>query len=276
MLNRKFAAWAALCATAAVTLTACGYGGTDNGAEKAGKAEKAEEAEKRAPAPPRASAPPTTIAGLTPDRIAARALDTTRAAGSLTARGTAVLREERGAGGTFAFALTKKGDCDGRMSGEGVSVTLREVNGSTYMQGDEEFWTKALQKEGTAKQGAETAARIFKGRWIKVPAAQAEQEGITRFCDVDALLERATESGRGLTRGPEAQVGHRPAVTLTKKNGAETVTYYVAAQGRPYLLRFTVEGGDDPGTMELSGFGSDATVPAPPAGEILDPQQLGG
>lgn len=63
---------------------------------------------------------------------------------------------------------------------------------------------------------------------------------------------------------------------LTKKDGAETFTFYVAKEGEPYLLKFTSEGGKEPKSAAFSDFNAPITVTVPPADQVVDPSKLGG
>ncbi len=116
-------------------------------------------------------------------------------------------------------------------------------------------------------------AELLKGRWVKVPP---EEGGVAEFCDVSAVLADAEQNKRGLTKGEVTQVGGAPALALSKKKGDQTLTYYVAAEGDPYLLKYSAEGGKEPGFVELSAFGTEITIVAPPADEVVDPAKLGG
>lgn len=263
MLNRKFVAAVALCATATVGLTACGGDKKNGGAD--GKTSASPSA---SPSPTK---PPEPFAGLTADEIADKALDTTKAADSLNAKGEGTID-----GGTASFdvVISQKGDCDGTINADGATIGLREVDDQPYMKADATFWKKTLREDGASKEEADAAAELFKGRWMKIPA-EAEADGMTAPCDADSLLEDAKENKRGLTKGTATKVGGKTALMLTKKDGDKAVTYYVATEGEPYLLKFSIEGGKEPGSIELSDFNTQITVTAPSPDEIVDPEKLG-
>ncbi|MBT2390292.1 hypothetical protein J7E87_12870 [Streptomyces sp. ISL-1] len=99
MTNRKILAVAALCVTAAVGLTACGGGQSEDTADKA------------ASSPPSPKAPVDPFEGLTADQIADKALKATKAANSLKVAGEG---KDDGKDLSLEFALSKAGDCASR------------------------------------------------------------------------------------------------------------------------------------------------------------------
>lgn len=58
----------------------------------------------------------------------------------------------------------------------------------------------------------------------------------------------------------ETEVNGSRAVTLMGKEGAETQTLFVSAEGEPYVLRMTGVGCKEPGSLEFSAFDEPVTV----------------
>ncbi|WP_406307189.1 hypothetical protein OHA61_39360 [Streptomyces sp. NBC_00885] len=255
MTNRKFLAAAALCVTATVGLTACGGGQSEGIADKA------------ASSSPSPKAPVDPFEGLTADQIADKAFAATKAADSLKVAGEG---KDDGKNLSLEFALSKAADCTGKMSytGSGQSE-LRVLDKVTYMKGDEAFWKGIAKQKGTSAQQSTAMAEMFKGRWMKIPAGKAKR--MAEACDVDALFKKMGEDDlSGVTKGPTTEVNGQKALTLTRKDGAETHTFYVATVGQPYFLKAVTEGGDEPGTLTFSDFNKPVAVTAPPADQIFD------
>jgi hypothetical protein len=259
--NRKFLVTAVLCVAAAAGLTACG------GVQSKGEADKA------ASSVPSPKAPADPFAGLTADQIVDKALDTTKAADSLKVKGTDSSDKEPM---NFDLAISKKGDCGGTVSATGATAEVRMVGGPMYMKGDDKFWQQMGEDESSSAEETAAMVELFKGRWLKISAAEADIEQMGALCDTDALLEPADSAKIGLTKGVDADVDGKKAVVLTKTSGAETFTFHVAKEGEPYLLRFTSEGGKEPRSAVFSGFNTPITVTAPPADQTIDTSQLGG
>ncbi|MGW1496853.1 hypothetical protein, partial [Streptomyces sp. NPDC002402] len=216
MTNRKFLAAAALCVTTTVGLTACGGGQSEGVADKA------------ASSSPSPKAPVDPLEGLTADQIADKAFAATKAADSLTVAGEG---KDDGKHLSLEFTLSKRGDCTGKTgyTGSGQSQ-LRVVDKITYMKGDEAFWKGIAKQKSTTAQQSTAMVELFKGRWMKIPAGKAK--GIGEVCDVNALFKKlGDEDLSGVTKGPTTEVNGQKALTLTRKDGAETHTYYVATVG---------------------------------------------
>ncbi|MFE1416165.1 hypothetical protein ACFW6F_36020 [Streptomyces sp. NPDC058746] len=185
----------------------------------------------------RAASAGDSYADKTPEEIRQLAYDTTRTADFKKVRarleGDGVTRSL-----DFSFARV---DCAGTFSGEGLGRTeIHATPEVVHAKLDAEAWRASL----TGPKAQEDAAvERAAGRWIRLTADQAEAKGIgqeCRFSDPTMLLE---EQDPQITRGASATVDGQPAVTLTHRAaGGGTVTDYVAAQGRPYLLKRTQTG----------------------------------
>ncbi|WP_181796256.1 hypothetical protein [Streptomyces sp. WELS2] len=258
MTKRNLLAVAALCATAAMTLTACG-----------GDDEKADGKEKGTSASASATTKP--FEGLTGDQISEKArvamtkLKTFKIKGDMTVDGADM---------SIDFAVAVKGDCQGTLVRDGGSAQILKSGGVMYMKGDEKFWQQTGKEDGSSPDEAKAFTQLVKGRWFKLGSgAEAEEE--FPFCDAGVMFEKDKDDAR-LTRGPETEVDGTRAVTLTGKDGAEKQTLLVAAEGEPYALKMTTEGGKEPGSLQYSEFNKPVTVKAPPADQVIDANQLKG
>ncbi|MFF4228824.1 hypothetical protein [Streptomyces sp. NPDC001820] len=255
MTNRKILAVAALCVTAAVGLTACGGGQSEDTAGKA------------ASSPPSPKTPVDPFEGLTADQIADKALKATKAANSLKLAGEG---KDDGKDLSWEFTLSNAGNCTGKLSYTGSGqAELLVVDKVTYMKADEAFWKGIAKQKGTPAKQSTALAEMMKGRWMKAPADKSG--GMAGLCNLDALLKKmGDEDTSGVTKGESAEINGQKAITLTRKEGAETHTFYVATEGQPYFLKFVTEGGDEPGTVSISDYNKPVAVTAPPADQIFD------
>lgn len=258
MINRKILAVAALCVTATVGLTACGGGQSEDHADKADKA---------ASSPPSPKAPVDPFEGLTANQIADKALEATKSADSLKVAGEG---KDDGKDLSLEFALSKAGDCTGKFSYTGSGqAELLVVDKVPYMKGDEAFWKEIGKQKGTSAKQTTALAELLKGRWMKAPAKNANKMGDA--CNLDALLKKMDDGHTsGATKGAPAEINGQKAITLTRKEGAETHTFYIATEGQPYFLKAVTEGGDEPNTMSFSDYNKPVAVTAPPADQIFD------
>ncbi|MFD6418267.1 hypothetical protein [Streptomyces sp. NPDC060194] len=243
--NRKLLVTTALCASAVLGLSACGGSGDE-------------------------AADP--FKDLTPKQISERAEKATKAADSLKVKGTTT---EDGEKTDLTFAVSKAGDCEGTIGSKGAQGSVVSVDGSMYIKGDEAFWKAENEQQGGDAAESDAMIEMLKGRWMKVPNEQGSKEGMAGACDLDDILKDTDKGGSGkITRGEDTEVDGEPVATLVKKDGEETSTAYVAKEGKPYLLKVVVKGGDEPGEMTLSDYDKPLEVKAPPADETVDLQKL--
>ncbi|MDI3407737.1 hypothetical protein [Streptomyces cavernicola] len=196
--------------------------------------------------------------GMSADKIADKASKATSAVDSvkLSAEG-----KQSGKPTSIEFEIAKGGSCNGEMKSADMGrVDIRVVDKTSYMKGDAAYWKGTLGDEATAQKVGD--------RWVKVPSGQSDD-----MCDLKSLFKEGDLDG--VKRGEDSEVDGTKAVTLTKKkSGGETVTFYVAAEGEPFFLRAVTKGGDEPNTMNFSGYNEKIEVEAPPASEIADMQDL--
>ncbi|GAA3148208.1 hypothetical protein [Streptomyces echinatus] len=264
MNKRTLLAAAALSMTAVTTLTACG---DDKKTDDKGAGDSVS-----ASATPSPAKPADPFKGLTGSQISEKArvamtkLDSFKVKGGMTTDGKQM---------TFDFAVAKKGDCQGTFTVGGAAADVRQAGGATYMKGDEKFWQQMGGEEGSSAEETKALTELLKGRWLKMPSGKGQADDQFPFCDIDTMFEKDKDEAR-LTRGADTQVNGTSAVTLTGKDGAETQTLLVAAEGEPYALRMAVKGGKEPGSFDFLAFNEPVTVTAPPAGEVMDTSKLGG
>lgn len=77
-----------------------------------------------------------------------------------------------------------------------------------------------------------------------------------------------------MSKSGTAEVNGTQAVKLTKKSGGETMTMYVASQGKPYILKVTTEGGSKPESTTFSDYDQKVAPEQPPAGDTVDLKEL--
>ncbi|WP_039931719.1 hypothetical protein [Streptomyces viridochromogenes] len=102
--------------------------------------------------------------------------------------------------------------------------------------------------------------------WVKTPVDQAGSgDGLTS-------CERPFDSFGTAKKGGSARVGDTEALRLIvtdKADKAGTYTFYVAAEGKPYLLKTVYKSAAQQTTTAFSGFDAPLGVQAPKADEVL-------
>ncbi|WP_405872033.1 hypothetical protein [Streptomyces sp. NBC_00005] len=271
-------ALAALCLAAAATagLTACQSG---QGRAEGTTSKSTESAKPKEP-----------FAGLTADEIGDRAMTATTGASSLRLKG-AIQDDESDGTIKLDMALDKKNECAGTMGmGTQGKADLIKTGDTVYMKYDEAFLRE--QSKGESKADVDAAVDMLAGKWTKMSAKGSDAKDIASFCDLDTVLGGAEDVGSGdsdgsdgsggssdstadptATRAGTATIDGKKAVVLKVKDGKERYTMYVAATGKPYLLRLDSTA-EDPGSLTFSDY--DEPVPAQkPTGRIVDLDALG-
>ncbi len=81
---------------------------------------------------------------------------------------------------------------------------------------------------------------------------------------------------KGMKKGDTTTVNGQEAIALKKKDGSETLSLYVATDGKPCILKATSTGGENPSTMNFTDYNETVKATPPPAGEVVDPKKLAG
>ncbi|WP_258055864.1 hypothetical protein [Streptomyces sp. Ru62] len=201
--------------------------------------------------------------GQSADQVAAKAVTATRNAASLRMAGKV---SAEGQPLTVDFHVDTQKNCKGRMSMERGSADVIHAGQATYIKGDEEFWGNAAK--GSA--GRQKEVRALSGRWVKVPVGDARTTGL---CDKQGFLadmDSDKSERKGMTKGDVTTVNGRKAIALKKKKGGESITMYVATEGKPYILKLDQSGGENPGTVVFSDYEKPVKAAPPPAGQVID------
>ncbi|MDI1458887.1 hypothetical protein NHG22_34495 [Streptomyces sp. ATE26] len=254
MADRNLLGVVALSVTAALTLTACGE---DTKAD----------AKVATASVPASAAPTKRLEDLAPAEIAAKSRLAMTKLKSFRIKGTGTVG---GKEMTLDLRVAGKGDCLGTFGVKGGTGQVRWYGGYTSMTGNKSWWHAFIgEDEGVTPQQVDAFVRWLNGRWVRKPAGLTGADKAFPFCDTAALFPKDTSNSR-LTRGADVEVNSTRGVTLTGRDGATARTLVVAAEGRPYYLRESMEGGDVPQLFEYSGFNKPVALGPPPIANAID------
>ncbi|MEU6478123.1 hypothetical protein ABZ858_14755 [Streptomyces sp. NPDC047017] len=210
------------------------------------------------------------FAGQSADQVASRAVSATRNASSLHMTGK-VYANSRPL--TVDFHVDNKKTCKGRMTSEQATADVIHADQATYIKGNEAFWQNTAKNSGGTQKETQTLSR----RWVKVPMGDA---GTTGLCDKQGFLaemDSDKSERQGMTKGETSTVDGHQAIALKKnKGGGETITMYVATEGKPYILKVDQSGGKAPSTMAFSDYEKPVSATPPPPGQVIDRTKPGG
>lgn len=209
------------------------------------------------------------FAGKSADQIAADAVKATKQADSMRMKGT--VQQSAGSKMTVDLAVDNDKNCDGSIKADGTSADVRNTKGTFYLRGDEQYWQTALKGQA----GGDKLVPKVADKWVKAPADDTTTKSL---CDKKALMasmDKDKSEREGMKKGSTTDVDGTEAIRLTKKtSGGETLTLYVATEGKPYILRTTSTGGKEPNTATFSDYGKSVSPEAPAPGETVDLEKL--
>lgn len=147
--------------------------------------------------------------------------------------------------------------------GDKGTATITTVDGKNYISADEAFWTSQANAE---------AAKLFKGKFVIMPADEADDMGETNLKDL--LGEMFQDEEMGALQGANGKVEKTTvdgteAYALSDKVGGDGASLVVTADGKATLLKI-VGPKDSPGEMVFSEWDAAKTVEAPKADDVID------
>ncbi|MEV0255044.1 hypothetical protein AB0H82_12375 [Streptomyces sp. NPDC050732] len=209
------------------------------------------------------------FAGDSADRIAAKAVKATKGADSMRVKGD--VRQTDGKSVSMDIVVDQAKNCQGTIGTGGSEAEVRHTDGTLYLRGNEQYWKSALKTQ----PGAQKAVSKVADKWVKMPADDASTSGL---CDKQGLVASMDENKserKGMKKGDTTTVDGKEAIALTKKgSGGETNTLYVATEGKPYILRISVKGGDTPNDATFGDYNKPVRPKAPAKDETVDLKQL--
>ncbi len=202
------------------------------------------------------------------DQIAAKAVEATKKADSMRLKGD--MRQD-GRTVSLDLVVDQEKNCEGTVDNAGAKAELRHMNGTLYVRGNDQYWKNSLKNQ----PGSDKVKSKVVDKWVKMPADDASTSGM---CDKQGLIASMDEdksTRKGMKKGDTTTIGGKEAITLKKKASAgETHTMYVATEGKPYILRTTVQGGNEPNETTFSDYNKPVSPKTPSKGDVVDLKQL--
>jgi len=146
---------------------------------------------------------------------------------------------------------------------EGGTLEQIRIGKTDYVRPDRKY----LQK-----WNGDTSVRSDQKLWVKSPVDESKdrEKGL-------ASCERPFDAFGKATKGRTTRVDGRDALSVTVTDKADkggTYTFYVATEGKPYLLRTVYEGTEYRTTTSFRDFDEPLDIQAPKAAEVLDTKGL--
>jgi hypothetical protein len=192
------------------------------------------------------------VASKTPTQIIAAAKAATEGAVSAHVAGS-IVSEGKPIALDMELLANKGGK--GRITVEGLTVNLIEVDKAVYINGSTAFYKHLA---GSA------AATLLQGKWLKAPASSQNFASFSALTDLGKLVDSTLAAHGSLARAKDSTVGGQKVVGLT--DAAKGGTLYVAGTGAPYPVEL-VKTGADGGKIVFDRWNKPVTL-APPANSV--------
>jgi hypothetical protein len=139
----------------------------------------------------------------------------------------------------------------GRISENGLSFEVIQLEGTAYISGSPSFYTHFA---GPA------AAQLLQGKWLKASATTGSLATLAPLTELSRLIDSAVATRGALTKGGTTTIEGQPAIAVTET--AQKGTLYVATTGKPYPIEIT-KSGSGGGRITFSKWNQPVALSAP-------------
>ncbi|WP_344322616.1 hypothetical protein [Streptomyces macrosporus] len=207
--------------------------------------------------------------GKSADTIAEEAMKATRDASSVRMKGTA---RPEGTSVKVDFHVDEQGDCRGTLSARGARADVVKSGRTTYVRGDEKFWSGTFGNHPDGRRIAEE----LRDRWVKSDTGDTGVRGMCDKREFLAALDGDASERAGMEKSGTTEVEGKEALALKRERpGGERLTLYVATEGEPYILKAVSQGGEAPSEVVLTDYDEKVHAEKPPADRIVDAESIG-
>lgn len=236
-LPSAVASLGALAALALVVVVIAGCGSSSSGSSENGVAAKS----------------PTEI--LTASKTAADSASAVHVSGSMVSGGAPL---------TLDLHLVAGKGGKGKISENGLSFELIQLNGTAYISGSSEFYKHFA---GPA------AAQLLQGKWLKASSTTGSLATLASLTDLQKLIDAALAQHGTLTKGSKTTINGQPAITVT--DTTQNGSLYVATTGQPYPIQISKTGSGG-GKISFDEWNQPVTITAPPNAVDINELQHAG
>jgi hypothetical protein len=148
----------------------------------------------------------------------------------------------------------------GRITLEGLSINLIQINGVVYINGSAAFYRHVA---GTA------AAQLLQGKWLKAPASSGNFSSLAQLTSLGKLIDGTLAAHGTLSSAGMSTIDGQKAVGVT--DVAKSGTLYVATTGSPYPIEILKKGAGG-GKIVFDRWNKPVTLTAP--GNAINLNQL--
>lgn len=200
------------------------------------------------------------IASKTPDEIVAAAKAAATTAATAHVSGSIV---DEGKPISLNMELVAGKGGKGRLTLEGLTIRLIQVDGAVYLNGSAAFYEHVA---GPA------AAQLLQGKWLKAPATGKEFASLASLTDLGKLIGGTLSAHGQLVHAGTRTINGQPAVGVS--DATKGGTLYVASTGTAYPIQI-VKAGTNGGAITFDRWNQPVTLSAPANAVSINQLQSG-
>jgi hypothetical protein len=161
---------------------------------------------------------------------------------------------------TINLSMTRSGDLYGTMAVSQAQFTVLSTGGKSFIKLSRSFVVNVVKAPASA-------CAVMCGKYLKL--SSSESAGMLGSLSMSGLLHQMLKGSGNIHYTGKSTIDGQP-VWVARDSG---FVGYIAAQGKPYLLRIVGHSGAF-GRIDFTQWNSVTIPPAPPASKVVDTSQL--
>ena len=160
----------------------------------------------------------------------------------------------------LSLLVNGDGEGGGSFTQDGSQIRLKHVGTLLYFNAPKKYWSEHATKAQTKEYG---------GKWIEVSALDTRFQSFDQFLDAGDLTASVFQgyTHRLTVSKPTTLNGHKVVIvsdTASAKGKTSSVKMYIAAAGKPYVLKIIDKGSTQSTTLNFTSYGKAASISTPP------------
>jgi hypothetical protein len=197
-------------------------------------------------------------------QIVSTAIKTSAAASSFSVVGS-VTQSSSTVG--LNLSVSASGMSEGTITINGGTAHVIELGSVAYFKADNSFWTQ---------NGGKADAQLLAGRWVYGPLSSSTFSSFKGFLSPRKIIGSFFSGNQGpFKKGGTSSINGQAVLAITGQTAASSGTLYIAATGKPFVVRLQASGSSGTGQITFSHYNRPVR-PTRPAGAINLAQLSGG
>ena len=163
---------------------------------------------------------------------------------------------------TIVLALVVNGDGEGggSFTQQGSRIQIKRVGPVLYFNAPKKYWSEHASTAQTTKYG---------GKWIEVSALDSRWQSFDQFLnagELTAAIFQGYEHPLTVSK-PTTLDGHKVVIvsdSASAKGKKSSAMMYIAATGKPYVLKIVDDGTVQSTTLNFASYGHAVSISTPP------------